>query len=303
MSDLLISRRSAGVSQIKSVDPFDTLEIHRIERSHWKATPETPGIYLLYGVGPGGKLTAYIGKSEVNLRARIAKHHANPQKNWFGVLFAVPIPNPLLCAAIEAELIADANEADLVGVVANVQSETRHRNVDDVHVEPAVEKIREALQLVLGSDIFIARDGDEPKNVDPPIEKPSPLARSYRGRAANPRPRAAGDPEGADHRYVIEEVPAWGRFEAPEPDPRFRVLAGSAWRKPTLDPEATTYDLQVRVAATQDDLVNQGVLEPETMTFARDHVFDSWGAASKVVSGKAQYSGGRHWQRLGDSQG
>ncbi len=80
VADLLISRERPGVALIKTVDPFDTLEIHRIERAHWKQAPETPGIYLLYGTGSDGKLTTYIGKSETNLRARIAKHHANPTK-------------------------------------------------------------------------------------------------------------------------------------------------------------------------------------------------------------------------------
>lgn len=299
MADLLISRARPGVSLISSVDPFDTLEIHRIERAHYRQTPETPGVYLLYGSGAHGKLTVYIGKSEVDLRRRITKHHANPKKNWFGVLFAVPLPNPLLCSAIEAELIGEATEANVVGVVANVAQESRHRGIEDVHLEPAIEKIREALQLALGSDIFTARD-EEPPDVDAPIARPPMLSREGRGRGAMPRSRTAGDPETASYRYVIQELPSWGRFEGPEPDPRFRVLAGSAWRRPTLDPEATTYDLQVKVGEAQDALMSSGVLHEEGMTFADDHVFDSWSAASRIVSGKAQYSGGRHWQPLAD---
>jgi hypothetical protein len=72
VADLLISRGRAGVALIKSTDPFDTLEIHRIERSAWRQTPETPGVYLLHGIGADGKQTAYIGKSEVDLRLGLA---------------------------------------------------------------------------------------------------------------------------------------------------------------------------------------------------------------------------------------
>ncbi len=100
---------------------------------------------------------------------------------------------------------------------------------------------------------------------------------------------------------VMAGSPSWGRFETGEPDPRFRVLAGSGWRRPTLNPEATTYDLQVKVGQTQDQLIQTGVLDEATGTFLQDHVFDSWGLASGVVSGKAQYSGGRHWQPLADA--
>ena len=34
------------------------------------------------------------------------------------------------------------------------------------------------------------------------------------------------------------------------------------------------------------------------MKFTTDHVFDNWSRAVIVVSGKGQYSGGYHWQRL-----
>jgi hypothetical protein len=76
------------------------------------------------------------------------------------------------------------------------------------------------------------------------------------------------------------------------------VLAGSAWRKPVLNPEATTYDLQVRVGEAQNELLAAGVLDDESMAFARDHVLDNWTLATRIVSGKAQYSAGYHWQEL-----
>jgi hypothetical protein len=296
MADLLISRVAPGVAAISSVDPFDRLVIYRIDRSRWQHTPEQPGVYLLYGVSADGKLTVYIGMSTTNMRNRIHSHHVNPTKNWFGVLFAVPVSSPLLCPAIEAELIGQVTEAGVVDVIANHAKERRHRDVGDVHIEPAVEKIRDGLQLVLGSDIFTPVDIANPKTTDAPIARMAPLAREYRGQAAEPRPRAAGDPVEATHGYAGAGAAAWGRFEADDPDKRFRVLAGSGWRKPVLNPEATTYDRQVEVGEAQDELVAAGVLDVDTMMFVRDHVFDNWTLATRVISGKAQYSGAYHWQ-------
>jgi hypothetical protein len=300
MADLLISRVAPGVARVRSVDPFDTLEIHRIDRGRWQHVPEHPGVYLLYGVKADGKLTVYVGMSTSNMRNRIRSHHVNPQKNWFGVLFAVPIANPLLCPAIEAELIGQVAEAGVVDVIANVATETRHRGTEDVHVEPAVEKIREGLQLLLGSDIFTASDVAEPQSTDAPIARSAPLAREYKGAAADSRPRTPQDPVEATHGWVGAGLSAWGRFEDDEPDKRFRVLAGSGWRRPTLNPENTTYDQQVKVGEIQDGLVQQGVLDEPTMTFALEHTFENWTAACRVVSGKGQYSGGYHWQLLAD---
>jgi hypothetical protein len=186
VADLLISRVAPGVAAVSSVDPFDTLEIYRIDRARWQHTPERPGIYLLYGVTAEGKLTVYIGMSTTNMRSRIRTHHINPAKNWFGVLFAVPVASSLLCPAIEAELIGQDTEAGVVDVIANEATETRHRGADDVHVEPAVDKIRDGLQLVLGSDIFTPDDDSEPQTTDPPIARmaASSRVRGPGGRAA-----------------------------------------------------------------------------------------------------------------------
>jgi hypothetical protein len=151
VSDLLISRMAPGLTAVSSVDPFDTLAIYRIDRARWQHTPEQPGIYLLYGVTPDGKLTVYIGMSTTNMRSRIRSHHIDPAKNWFGVLFAVPVSSALLCRAIEAELIGQLTEAGVVNVIANEAAERRHRNAEDVHIEPAVEKIRDGLQLGSGA--------------------------------------------------------------------------------------------------------------------------------------------------------
>lgn len=284
MADLLISRVAPGVAIVTSVDPFDTLEIHRIDRSRHQHTPEKPGIYLLYGVAGDGKLTVYIGMSTTNMRDRIRSHHVNARKNWFGVLFAVPVSSSILCPAIEAELIGLVSEAGVVDVIANVNTENRHRGADDVHIEPAVEKIREGLQLVLGSDIFTPADVAEPANTDAPIARSPHLAREYKGQAADPRRRTEDDPSEATHSYVGAKIQAWGRFEGPEPDKRFCVINGSDWRRPVLNPEATTYDQHVRLAAIQDELVETGVLSEEDMTFTNDHVFDNWTAATRVIS-------------------
>lgn len=298
MADLLISRVAPGVAEVRSVDPFDTLEIYRIDRARWQRTPERPGIYLLYGVTAEGKLTVYIGMSTTSIRSRIRSHHVNPRKNWFGVLFAVPVASPLLCPAIEAELIGQVTEAGVVDVIANVAAENRHRGGDDVHVEPAVEKIRDGLQLVLGNDIFTSTDVADPQTTDAPIPRMAPLAREYKGRASEPRSRTTDDPPQATHGYVGAGAQAWGRFEADDPDKRFRVLAGSGWRRPVLNPDAATYELQVKVGELQDELAAVGVLDAATMTFTQDHAFDNWTLATRVISGKAQYSGGYHWQPL-----
>jgi hypothetical protein len=97
---------------------------------------------------------------------------------WFGVLFAVPVANSLLCQAIEAELIGEVMEAEAVDVIAtNVATEARHRDTDDVQVAPAVEKISEALQLLLGSDIFTAPEVVPVRSTDVPVARMAPLAR------------------------------------------------------------------------------------------------------------------------------
>jgi hypothetical protein len=197
-------------------------------------------------------------------------------------------------------LIAELNGAGVVEVIANTAEERRNRDVDDVHIEPAVNKIRASLQLLLGSDIFIPPESEEASTTDPPIERIQPLARQYRGPAASPRPRTPDDPEEADHAYVGAGLVGWGCFEGPEPDKRFRVLAGSQWRTATLDPEAVTYENQQRLTGVQTDLRVEGILEQGPERFAQDHVFDNWTVATRVISGKSSYSGGYHWQRLED---
>ena len=58
--------------------------------------------------------------------------------------------------------------------------------------------------------------------------------------------------------------------------------------------------MQVKVGELQDDLIRDGALDPASSTFSRDHVFDNWTIANRVISGKATYSGGYHWQLLAD---
>lgn len=298
MANLLISREGPGHALIRSVDPFDTLEIHRIERSRWQDAPERPGVYLLHGVNSEGKLIVYIGMSTTSIKARIRSHHVNPARNWFGVLFAVPVANALLCPAIEAELIGQVTEAGVVDVIANVANEGRLRGSDDVHIEPAVEKIREGLQLVLGSDLFTADDAVDLGATDAPLERVARLARVYKGQAAEARPRTDRDPDDATHSYVGAGIVAWGRFEADEPDTQFRVLSGSAWRAATVDRDAATNDSQIRLQQSQEELKQNGVLSMESVTFPADHVFDHWTAATRIVSGKPSYAGAYHWQLL-----
>jgi hypothetical protein len=296
VADLLIQRLSGSAARITTTDPFDTLEVHRIDRSGWAETPPTAGVYLLYGF-PAGEPTAYIGMSETDMRARVKAHHVTPQKNWFGVLFAVPVANPMFARAIEAALIQRAVEADLVALT-NKAEEARYTGLADTAVDAAVGKIAGALEMLLGTDIFSPGDGDGPAIVGPKLPRVPPLARVYKGAAAEPRPRLPDDPSEATHAYVGAGVRAWGRFEAAEPDTRFRVLTGSSWREPTLDSSQASHKAQVRVRDLQDDLLAAGVLDEESRTFLEDHVFANWTQAVLSVSGKGQYSGGYHWQRL-----
>jgi hypothetical protein len=213
------------------------------------------------------------------------------------VLCAVPLPSALHCPAIEAEMIRRIEEAGVVPLPDNRAREERWLDSDDAHLAPAVSSIVEGLEMLLGSDIFTPSDPDEVTVVDP-LKKIQPLARVYQGQARNPRARTDADPAQATHSYSGAGVAAWGRFEGEEPDTRFRVLAGSTWRKPTLDESQASYKHQARVAKMQNQLLEAGVLDDETMTFRTNHVFENWSQAVIVVSGKGQYSGSYHWQLL-----
>ena len=294
--ELLITKRGPGVAVITPTDPFSTLEIHRIDRSAWQEAPNRPGIYLLYGF-VSDEPAAYVGMSTTSIRDRIRSHHVAPAKNWFGVLFAAPVASAIHCPAIEAELIRRILEAGVVSIPDNRAREERWLDSDDVHVAPAVDSIVNALEMLLGSDIFTPPDPDEITVIDPIVRTPR-LARVYRGAAEHPRPKASTEPANATHSYVGAGIQAWGRFESDEPDTRFRVLAGSSWRKPTLDESQVSYKHQLRVDRIQRELLAEGVLDESTMTFTRDHVFDNWSQAVIVVSGKGQYSGSYHWQLL-----
>lgn len=296
VNDLLITKRSAGVAVVRSIDPFSSLEIHRVDRSVWQEAPTKPGVYLLYGF-VDGNAAAYVGMSTTSIRDRIRTHHVTPKKNWFGVLFAVPLPSAIHCAAIEAEMIRRIEEAGVVPLPDNKAGEERWLDAEDVHVAPAVGSIVEGLEMLLGSDIFTPSDPDDVGVVDP-LKKIQPLARVYQGQARKPRARTDGDPPGATHSYTGAGIAAWGRFESDEPDTRFRVLAGSTYRKPTLDETQASYKHQARVAKLQSRLLEDGVLDDEAMTFTTDHTFENWSQAVVVVSGKGQYSGSYHWQLL-----
>ncbi len=81
MTGLLISREMTGVATARSVDPFDTLVVYRIDREHWKQTPDVAGVYLLYGTSASGELTVYVGMSRTSMRSRIGNHHVTAKKN------------------------------------------------------------------------------------------------------------------------------------------------------------------------------------------------------------------------------
>ena len=296
VADLLIAKIRAGVATVKPTDPFSSLEIHRINRDAWEATPARPGIYLLYGFVEG-EPAVYVGMSSANMRDPIRTHHVTPRKNWFGVLFAIPMASPLLLPAIEAEMIRRVREASVVSIVDNRADEKRWLDVDEFQVTPALDGIVGALEMLLGSDIFTSQE-DEPTQVVERIERPPKLARTYKGPAEHPTQREPDDPLDATHRWAGGIVRAWGRFEGPEPDTQFRVLAGSGWRAAILDPSHAVYRQQQHVADKQQSLIEAGVLNVDAATFSKDHVFDNWTRAARTVSGWGSYSGGYHWQLI-----
>jgi hypothetical protein len=298
VADLLITKVRTGVATVKSTDPFSSLEVHRINRDAWEATPSQPGIYLLYGFVEG-EPAVYVGMSSTSMRDRVRTHHVTPRKNWFGVLFAIPVGSPLLLPAIEAEMIRRVREASVVSVVENRADEHRWLDAEDVHVLPALDGIVGALEMLLGSDIFTSQE-DEPSQGIDEIERPPHLARVYKGAAEETARRLAGDPAEATHRFAGTIVRAWGRFEGPEPDTRFRVLTGSEWRAAILKPSQSSAvsRQQQRLADVQQAMSEQGVLGEDPDRFKVDHVFENWTRAARAVVGWASYSGGYHWQRL-----
>lgn len=286
---------------VTTADPFSQLAVHRIARDQWKETPDSPGVYLLWGVVEE-KAALYIGMSTTSMRSRISKHHVTPSKNWFGTLFAIPLV-AALCPAVEAELLQRVGEANVVGLVDNRATEERFLNAEVVHIEPAVAAIVEAVEMLIGTEAFTGQADDEasaPATVDK-VERVPKLARVYRGRASNPRPRTESDPHGSTHASSEKKTPAWGRFEGPDPELPFRVLKGSSYQPAkSPDPTNVTYKLQVRTKAEQQELIDAGVLDEATHTFARDHVFSNWTVAARMVGGVGQYSGAYHWQLIED---
>jgi hypothetical protein len=295
--DILITRTSPGVVIARSVDPFSMLEIHRIERSVWDQTPDLPGVYLLYGF-VSDRPAVYVGMSRTSIYDRVRTHHVTPKKDWFGTLFAVPMQSAVLCPAVEAEMIRRVSEAGVVTVI-NVTLTSPLLDDDDVHVTPAVDQITASLEVLLGSDIFSPSTEDaDAVSVGTLPEKTPLLARTYKSQAAKPRSRVPTDPPNATHSYVGSQTTAWGCFEGPEPDTRFRVLAGSRFRLPRLDPTQVAYGHQEMVAKWQHELESAGVIDLGNLVFLKDHVFENWTRASKVISGKGTYAGAYHWQLI-----
>jgi len=62
LTQLLITQTAPGVATVTSTDPFSSLELYRIDREAWHATPAVPGIYLLYGF-VDNEPVVYVGMS------------------------------------------------------------------------------------------------------------------------------------------------------------------------------------------------------------------------------------------------
>ena len=226
------------------------------------------------------------------------KSHHEKKGDWFGVLFVISLPNAVLSRAIEAQLIALAQESGVVGLT-NKASENHYAETELAEIPPAIAKITGALEMLLGNDIFTSVDSDEPEVLTTKPEHLPKLARVYRGSAETPRDRGPGDPASATHAYVVPaSLKSWGSFEGDEPNKAFRVLAGSSWRPAVPVGGPSTVASQLYQVSIQQGLIEAGVLDPETKTFNVAHVFENWTRAARCVSGIGTYSGSYHWQRL-----
>jgi hypothetical protein len=177
MADLIITRSGPGVTLVSSADPFSSLVVHRIARDPWKETPAEPGVYVLWGVVQE-KAAMYIGMSTTDMRSRIRQHHVSARKNWFGTLFAIPLSSAL-CRAVEAELLQRVGQANVIGLIKNRATEERWLNAEVVHVEPAVDAIVEAVEMLIGTEAFTGQgdeSSDDEATVDN-VERVPPLSR------------------------------------------------------------------------------------------------------------------------------
>ncbi len=196
-------------------------------------------------------------------------------------------------------MIRRIKESGVVDFVDNRTSPSAFLDAADVHVDPAVAVITEALEILLGSDIFSPAELEEAEvSQSEIVKKFTPLARVYKEAAAQPRPRKDDDPANATHGWIGSQLGGWGRFEGPEPDNRFTVLAGSQFRRATVNEAIVTNHLQILVEQTQQKLAEEGVLDLTQLVFLKDYTFDNWSRATYVVSGKGTYSGGYHWQPI-----
>lgn len=296
MTDLLVSRSTPGSLVITTTDAYSHFHMHRVDRSLWQETPAEAGVYLLWGY-VDGQATVYVGMSTTDMRARIKSHHVSPRKNWFGDVFAIPTDASLV-QPVEAELIRLVREAGVVAIIDNRAAEERWLDATNPQVAPAVRQITTVLEMLIG-DIFTPGESEagEETVIETPERTPF-LARVYRRDAARPWPRRPTDPPDATHAVERVGLTAWGRFEAPEPVTEFLVYGGSSWRRATPETAEASRQRQVVVQERQEGLVRDGVLDVETMTFAKDHVFPNWTQAIQTIAGKAQYSGSYNWRLI-----
>ena len=121
------------------------------------------------------------------MRDRIRAHHVAPRKDWFGILFAIPIVSTILVQAIEAELIRLVREASVVSVVTNQAQEGRFLDTDDVHVAPALDGIIDGLEMLLEEHLLRGRGSGRGGQQDRAAPEACPdLQRRGRARRATP---------------------------------------------------------------------------------------------------------------------
>ena len=153
--DLHLSSVERGVVRASDVQPFNALEILRIDRPYWRKTPDCAGVYLLIG-DREGRPTVYVGMSTTSMRSRVASHHVNGAKDWFGTLYAIPLEINYV-QPIEAELIkvfTDASHAE----VANLTPEAKWAGTADPGARAIRDHILAYLEVLIGSDIVRGTD-------------------------------------------------------------------------------------------------------------------------------------------------
>ncbi len=153
---MIVEQLAEGVVVAEAASPVNALRVFRVQRNAIALAPEEPGIYFLVGRdGGSGNRRIYVGqsKSKTNgIRKRLKEHKKN--KEFFGEVFAIPLPDQTFSAAIEAEFILRVQQAEGSTELENVNQEENALGGFPAAVQDVCNEIQEALILLVGDDIF-----------------------------------------------------------------------------------------------------------------------------------------------------